>query len=67
VTEVDGAAPEYVLAARRYLGEEAAAAYIPQVNQPGIRMGRIAVRPVWVGVLDFQDRFPNALPDRLRA
>jgi hypothetical protein len=67
VTEVDGAAPEYVLAARRYLGEEAAAAYIPQVNQPGIRMGRIAVRPTWVGVLDFQDRFPNALPERLRS
>jgi nitroimidazol reductase NimA-like FMN-containing flavoprotein (pyridoxamine 5'-phosphate oxidase superfamily) len=37
VTEVEGAAPEYAAAARRYLGEEAAAAYIPQVNQAGAR------------------------------
>jgi nitroimidazol reductase NimA-like FMN-containing flavoprotein (pyridoxamine 5'-phosphate oxidase superfamily) len=67
VTEVEGAAPEDVAAARRYLGEEAAAAYIPQVNQAGARMASIAVRPSWVGVLDFQTRFPNALPERLRS
>ena len=47
--------------------EEAAAAYIPEVNQPGTRMASIAVRPTWVGVLDFQTRFPNALPERLRS
>ena len=67
VTESEGAAPEYAAAARRYLGEEAAAAYIPEVNQPGTRMASIAVRPTWVGVLDFQTRFPNALPERLRS
>jgi nitroimidazol reductase NimA-like FMN-containing flavoprotein (pyridoxamine 5'-phosphate oxidase superfamily) len=67
VTEVEGAAPEYAAAARRYLGEEAAAAYIPEVNRPGTRMASIAVRPTWVGVLDFQTRFPNALPERLRS
>jgi hypothetical protein len=67
VTEVDGAPPEYAAAARRYLGEEAAAAYIPQVDQPGTRMASIAVHPTWVGVLDFQTRFPNALPERLRS
>jgi hypothetical protein len=61
LTEVDGVVPEYGLAARRYLGEEAAAAYLAQIDQPGTRMARIAVRPAWVGVVDFQRRSPSAL------
>ena len=61
VTEVDGVPPEYALAARRYLGEEAAAAYLAQLDQPGTRMARIAVRPRWVGIVDFQRRSPSAL------
>jgi hypothetical protein len=61
VSEVDGVAPEYALAARRYLGEEAAASYLAQIDQPGTRMARIAVRPTWVGVVDFQSRSPSAL------
>lgn len=58
VTEVDGIATEYSLAARRYLGEEAAAAYLADIDQPGTRMARIALRPAWVGLLDFQTRLP---------
>jgi hypothetical protein len=61
VTEVDGIADEYAQAARRYLGEEEAAGYLAQIDQPGTRMARIAVRPSWVGVLDFQTRLPSAL------
>jgi hypothetical protein len=61
VTEVDGIAPEYAEAARRYLGEEEANGYLAQIDQPGTRMARIAVRPTWVGVLDFQTRMPSAL------
>ncbi|HYY89142.1 MAG TPA: pyridoxamine 5'-phosphate oxidase [Chloroflexota bacterium] len=61
VTEVDGVPPEYALAARRYLGEEAAASYRAQIDQPGTRMARIAVRPAWVGIVDFQRRSPSAL------
>lgn len=60
-TEVDGVAPEYALAAPRYLGAEAAEAYLAQVDQPGTRMARIALRPVWVGVLDFQTRLPTSM------
>jgi hypothetical protein len=41
VTEVDGVATEYALAARRYMGEEAATDYLAQVDQPGTRMARI--------------------------
>jgi hypothetical protein len=26
---------------------------------PGTRMARVALRPSWVGVLDFQTRFPG--------
>jgi hypothetical protein len=61
VTEVDGVVPEYALAARRYLGEEGATAYLVQVDRPGTKMARIAVRPTWVGVLDFQTRLPSCL------
>ncbi|GLY67410.1 pyridoxamine 5'-phosphate oxidase family protein [Amycolatopsis taiwanensis] len=59
VTEIDGIVPEYGLALRRYGGEERAAAQVAAVSGPGVRMARIAVRPVWVGVLDFQTRFPG--------
>ena len=61
VTEVDGITPEYALAAHRYLGEDEATAYLAQIDQPGTRMARIAVRPTWVGVLDFETRMPSAL------
>jgi hypothetical protein len=58
VTEVDGVDPEYAMSARQYMGEEAAAAYLAQVDRPGTRMARIAVRPTWVSVIDFQTRLP---------
>lgn len=59
VTDVDGIVPEYALAQRRYGGEEHAAALLAELDRPGTRMARIAVRPTWVGVLDFQTRFPG--------
>jgi hypothetical protein len=61
VTEVDGIPSEYALAAHRYLGEAEATAYLSQIDHPGTRMARIAVRPRWVGVVDFQTRLPSAL------
>ena len=61
VTEVDGVVAEYALAAHRYLGAEAATSYLVQIDQPGTRMARIAVRPTWVGIVDFQSRSPSAL------
>jgi hypothetical protein len=61
VTEVDGISPEYALAAHRYLGEEGATTYLAQIDHPSTRMARIAVRPAWVGVLDFETRMPSAL------
>lgn len=34
---------------------------VAEADQPGVRMARIAVRPSWVGVLDFQSRLPGPL------
>jgi hypothetical protein len=59
VTDVDGLAEGFEKAAHRYLGEEGAAGYIEQMKKPGVRMARIAVRPTWVGTLDFQTRLPS--------
>ena len=61
ITEVDGIAEEYLAAARRYLGDEAAAGILAEMDQPGTRQARIAVRPAWVGVLDFTTRLPSVL------
>ena len=61
ISETDGVAPEYAAAAHRYLGSEQASGYLEQIDQPGTRMARIAVRPAWVGLLDFQTRLPSAL------
>jgi hypothetical protein len=60
ITEVAGIAPEYAAAARRYLGEQAAAPMLAAVDQPGTRQARIVVRPEWVGLLDFETRLPSA-------
>jgi hypothetical protein len=61
ITEVDGVAPEYAQAAERYLGTDNATGYLAQLDHPVTRMARIALRPSWVGVLDFQTRLPSAL------
>jgi Pyridoxamine 5'-phosphate oxidase len=60
VTETDGIVPEYAQAAARYLGKEQGEAYVRSLP-PAIRMGRIAVRPEQVVVLDFETRFPIAV------
>jgi len=61
VSEIDGIVPEYALAARRYLGEEAAAQYVGQFDPAAIRMARIGITPTWVALLDFQTRLPAPL------
>ena len=61
IEEVDGIAPEYRASAHRYMGDEAATAYLGQIDQPGTRMARISLRPEWVGVLDFRARVPGGM------
>ena len=52
VDDVEGVAPEYRQAARRYFGAEQGEAWCDQLPA-GIRMTRFRVTPEWVGVLDF--------------
>lgn len=59
VTEVDGVVPEYAASTRQYMGEEAAAEYLAYIDQPATKMARIAVRPTWVGLVDFETRLPS--------
>jgi Pyridoxamine 5'-phosphate oxidase len=61
VTDVAGVVPEYALAQRRYGGEEQAKANIAAIDHQGTRMARIAIRPDWVGVLDFATRMPGGV------
>lgn len=68
VDVVDGVAPEYVEAAKRYLGEEGASGWFQQMGSLGMtQMARVGVRPTWVGTLDFQERFPSALERAMEA
>jgi hypothetical protein len=61
ITEFDGVVAEYAEAAHRFLGSEQASGYLAQIDQPGTRMARIAVRPAWVALMDFETRMPSAL------
>jgi len=56
---LDDVAPEYELSATRYFGPAQGPAWISRLR--GKPMARIAITPVWVGILDFQTRFPSAL------
>ena len=61
VSTVQGIVPEYGLAARRYFGEEQGKAWTDQMGRMVTEMGRVAIKPEWVGLLDFVERFPSAL------
>jgi hypothetical protein len=61
VTIMDGVVPEYAASARRYFGEEQGAAWTANVAQMASQMARVAIRPQWVGILDFEQRFPSAI------
>ena len=61
VDDVEGVSPEYAASARRYLSEEDATGLLTMADDPATRMARIAVRPAWVGLLDFETRFPGPI------
>ncbi|HEY7095371.1 MAG TPA: pyridoxamine 5'-phosphate oxidase family protein [Terriglobales bacterium] len=59
---IEGVVPEYANAAERYFGREQGQAWLSQLRNMVSSMVRIAITPEWVGLLDFQTRFPSALP-----
>ena len=56
---LDDVSPEYELAATRYFGPEQGPAWVSTLG--GKPMTQIAITPDWVGILDFQTRFPSTL------
>jgi len=58
---VTGIAPEYAMMIRRCLGEEAGQAWLEQLAGICPQMTRIFVQPSWVGIIDFETRFPSAI------
>jgi hypothetical protein len=58
---VDGIVPEYATAAERYFGPEQGKAWVNQLRTLTSSMVRTTIAPEWVGLLDFQTRFPSAL------
>jgi hypothetical protein len=58
---VVGIVPEYEACAARYFTPEQAAAWLSQLRTMISSMVRVTVTPEWVGLLDFETRFPSAL------
>jgi len=59
---VDGVVPEYAAAAERYFGRrDQGQAWVNQLRTLTSQMVRITITPEWVGLLDFQTRFPSAI------
>ncbi len=61
LSTVKGVVPEYAASAERYFGAEQGRAWVAQLGGMMPEMVRIAITPEWVGVLDFQTRFPSAI------
>jgi hypothetical protein len=58
---VDGIPSEYADCADRYFGPEAGPGWTQQMDNMFGRMFRFCVQPEWVGILDFEERFPNTI------
>jgi len=58
---VEGIVPEYAAAAERYFDARQAEAWLSQLRTLISSQVRITITPEWVGLLDFQTRFPSAL------
>jgi hypothetical protein len=62
---VEGVSPEMAAASIRYMGPEAGQAWVEQAARLSPSTARIAVRPTWVDVLDFETRLPGGMVRRL--
>ena len=58
---LNGIAPEYEASASRYFDDELAASWLKQLRGMVPSQVRITITPEWVGLLDFETRFPSAL------
>jgi hypothetical protein len=51
----------YSTAAERYFGETQGRQWVEQLRGMFTHMARIEIQPHWVGILDFETRFPSAI------
>jgi len=58
---VEGVAPEYAAMTIRCLGEEQGRAWLESMRSLCPQMARVFIKPEWVGILDFEARFPSAV------
>lgn len=58
MTIVDGAVDEYADAALRYMGPSNGAQFRDHAKATMSGMARIVIKPDWVGLIDFQTRYP---------
>ncbi|CAN5795599.1 hypothetical protein BH20CHL3_BH20CHL3_09150 [soil metagenome] len=58
---VDGIAPEYEATTMLVLGQAEGRARLNNSRPICPQMSRVFIKPEWVGILDFETRFPNAL------
>jgi hypothetical protein len=67
----DGIVPEWAMAGERILGKEGGQAFVQMMEgmlKAGvIKMMRLAVQPTWVGILDFEKRFPSGIEKGMEA
>ena len=66
VTIVDGVAPECLPTFSRYFGPDEGRIWVERMRMMSDQQARIAIRPDWVNVVDFQTRFPNGMTKRMR-
>jgi PPOX class probable F420-dependent enzyme len=57
---VEGAVEEYADSALRYFGPEQGAHFRDYAKTTMTGMARITVKPEWVGLIDFQTRYPSS-------
>lgn len=62
---VDGIAPEYAAMCKRTFGEAEGTAWLENLRPLIPSMARIFIKPEWVGILDFETRFPSALEEEM--
>lgn len=58
---IDGISDEYRAATFKNLGAEGGAAWLANMEPITPQMVNISVTPEWVGILDFETRFPSAV------
>jgi hypothetical protein len=61
VEQVEGGAAGYASVGERYIGKENAQAYASQFQVWFPQNYRITIKPDWVALINYEDRFPSAI------